>query len=171
MSVNVSASMRVSTSEMAFEEAFDALAALAYRVAFRILGSRGEAEDVAQETMARAYVHWRKVHGHAEPWVAKVSSNLALGIWRKRRSARNGDGPTAHDSEDGLVVQRMRLVDALETLPRRQRESVVLRYLADLSETEVAVQLGCSVGAVKQHAHRGLTRLRELLGEEMDHVR
>ena len=59
-----------------FEEAFDGLYHLAYRVAYRLLGRRAEAEDVAQEALARAYVRWFRVEDHAEPWVAKVSTNL-----------------------------------------------------------------------------------------------
>jgi RNA polymerase sigma factor (sigma-70 family) len=55
------------------------------------------------------------------------------------------------------------LVRALRALPRRQREVVALRYLADRPEAEVADLLGCSAGAVKQHAHRGLAALRARL--------
>jgi RNA polymerase sigma factor (sigma-70 family) len=50
----------------------------------------------------------------------------------------------------------MDLRSALQALPKRQREVVVLRYIADLSENQTAVQLGCSVGTVKTHAFRGL---------------
>jgi RNA polymerase sigma factor (sigma-70 family) len=55
---------------------------------------------------------------------------------------------------------------ALMSLPRRQRSVLVLRYFADLPEAEVASALGCSIGTVKTHAHRGLRALREILGEE-----
>ena len=53
---------------------------------------------------------------------------------------------------------------ALRKLPRRQREVVVLRYLADFSEADVAVALGCSVGTVKSQASRGLSALRNHFG-------
>ena len=70
-------------------------------------------------------------------------------------------------------MDRVDLVRALRALPRRQREVVALRYLADRPEAEVADLLGCSAGAVKQHAHRGLAALRARLGpgtnEEDDH--
>lgn len=55
---------------------------------------------------------------------------------------------------------RIVLSDALARLPRRQREVVALRYLADLSEAQVAASLGISTGSVKTHLHRGLISLR-----------
>ena len=150
---------------MEFEDRFDALAAVAYRVAHRLLGDREDAEDVAQEALARAYARWPSVAGHAEAWVARVATNLAIGRYRTRRrgaadlgrstSAVRGAGVT-----DAFVVDRLGLVDALRRLPRRQREVLVLRYLADLTEQDVADALGTSVGTVKQHAHRATTRLR-----------
>lgn len=60
-------------------------------------------------------------------------------------------------------VDHVELVAALRSLPRRQREVVALRYLADLPEAEVAALLGCAPGTVKQHAHRGLAALRRSL--------
>jgi RNA polymerase sigma factor (sigma-70 family) len=51
----------------------------------------------------------------------------------------------------------------LSKLPKRQRESVVLRYLGDLSEAQTADLMGCSVGSVKTHSSRGLSALREVL--------
>ena len=55
--------------------------------------------------------------------------------------------------------------DAIATLPRRQREAVVLRYYADLSEAMTAEAMGVSVGSVKAYTSRGLARIGELLGE------
>ena len=150
-----------------FDERFDALAAIAYRVGYRVLGDRGDAEEVAQEAMARAYARWRTVAGHAEPWVARVATNLAIGRWRRRRpTVPIGDthGPPSADPS-AAALDRHRLAEALRALPRRQRQVVVLRYVADLPERAVADALGTSVGSVKQHAHRGVARLRTHLAE------
>ena len=54
------------------------------------------------------------------------------------------------------------------SLPRRQREVVVLRHVADMSEADVAAALGCSIGSVKTHASRGLASLRAMLTIEED---
>ncbi len=148
---------------MTFDERFDALAAIAYRVSFRILGDRHDAEEVAQEALARAYARWRSVAGHDEPWVARVATNLAIDRARRRRPVGALADPGVHDRD---VLERLGLVEALRRLPKRQREVLVLRYLADLPERDVAAALGTSVGAVKQHAHRATTRLRQELAPD-----
>lgn len=155
-----------------FDERFGELAAIAHRVAYRILGDRADAEEVAQEALARAFARWRSVAGHAEPWVARVATNLAIGRWRKRRptlSLVDAHGASVDDAS-ALALERHGLVAALERLPRRQREVVVLRYLADLPEKAVAEQLGTTVGSVKQHAHRAMARLRSDLGPDLREV-
>jgi RNA polymerase sigma factor (sigma-70 family) len=144
-----------------FEERFDELAGLAHRTAFRILGSRAEAEEVAQETMAKAYARWRRVRDHARPWVCRVAANEAIGVLRKRRSSP--DLPQQAPAADDAALDRLDLQQALLTLPRRQREVLVLRYLLDLPERQVADELRISAGAVKTHAHRALGALRASL--------
>jgi RNA polymerase sigma-70 factor (sigma-E family) len=147
-----------------FELAFADLYRLAYRVAYRLLGDRTEAEDIAQETLARATLRWARLHERPEGWVSRVASNLAIDRYRRRRrEPRFQSGPVG--IVDDRTVERSDLVVALRRLPRRQREVVVLRYLADFSEADVAATLGCSVGTVKTHASRGLSALRRHLGE------
>ena len=60
---------------------------------------------------------------------------------------------------------RAAVMDALHQLPTRQREVLVLRYYSDLSEAQIADALDISRGAVKSHAHRGMTALRTTLEE------
>ena len=147
-----------------FDQAFEGLYRLAYRVAFRILGDRGDAEDVAQEALARAAVRWSRLKDRPEGWVTRVASNLAIDRYRRRkRPTPPVNGPVG--IVDPHLGERGYLVVALRRLPRRQREAVVLRYLADLSEVQVALEMGCSVGAVKSHGARGLTSLRRHLTE------
>src|SRR5580704_18710180 len=74
-------------AEPSFEEVFPVLIRDAYRVAYRLLGDRGEAEDVAQEACARVYSRWATVRDHAEPWCVRVASNLALDLLRARTRA------------------------------------------------------------------------------------
>jgi RNA polymerase sigma-70 factor (sigma-E family) len=156
-------------SVISFEEAFPVLVRDAYRVAYRLLGDRAEAEDVAQEACARAYSRWSSVRDHAEPWCVRVASNLAMDRLRSRTRTLRRDselanaGSTVGAAFAGASTDRVDLVKALTALPRRQREVVVLRYLGDLSEAQTADVLGCSVGSVKTHASRGLARLREVV--------
>ena len=145
-----------------YDERFDALSTLSYRVAYRMVGSREDARDIAQEAMARAYTRWPKVRDTASGWVGRVTTNLALDLLRRRNRSTPAPPDRTADTA-GSAAQRADLVTALRQLPRRQRDVVVLRYLADLPEAEVASTLGCSVGTVKQHAHRALAALRTSL--------
>ncbi len=134
---------------MTFDDEFDELASLAYQMAFQVLGSRADAEEIAQDTMTKAYVRWRRVQNHARPWVCRVAINGALGRVRRRRgrdhSARLEPGRV--DSDE--VNERLDLQRLLRSLSRRQRDVIALRYLADMSEADVATELGISIGSVK----------------------
>jgi RNA polymerase sigma-70 factor (sigma-E family) len=147
-----------------FDAAFNDLYRLAYRVAYRILGDRGDAEDVAQEALARAALRWARLEDRPEGWVTRVASNLAIDRVRRRSRAQPPmTGPMG--LVDPLLGERGDLVAALRRLPRRQRQVVVLRFLADLTEVQVALEMGCSVGSVKSHGARGLASLRRHLSE------
>jgi len=145
-----------------FDTAFPNLWSRAYGVGYVVLGDRAEAEDIAQEALARAFVRWDRVSGFAGPWVVRVAGNLAIDrVRRSRRTAPGGAAEVAGPSE-----LRVDLQAALVRLPKRQRECVVLRHLADLPEAEVARVLGCSTGTVKTHTSRGLAALRVAMGVE-----
>lgn len=147
-----------------FDEAFGDLYRATYKVAFRLLGDRAEAEDVAQEALARTYVRWRIVEPYAAPWACRVATNVAIDRARRSRRIAGGDAPE-HGVADAYAAERVDLQRALKDLPRRQRDVVVLRYLADQSEDAVATALGLAVGTVKSHASRGLAALRARLGD------
>lgn len=155
---------RVRESPEGFEAAFDDLRRRAYRAAYRLLGERAAAEDVAAEALARAYARWPSVAGRAEPWVVTVATNLALDAGRGR-SRRGGRAVELIDLQapDPQVEARLDLQQALRSLPRRQREVVALRYLGDFSEKDTAAALGLDVGTVKSHASRGLKSLRAIV--------
>jgi len=149
-----------------FDDRFDALYAVAYRVAFRIVGGRQDAEDVAQEACVRACMRWDRIEGNGEAWVATTAARLAIDWWRRRSRAERPFPLVVSrpaPAVDAATEERMLLASALRHLPSRQREVVVLRYVADLPEAAVAEALGCSYGAVKQHAHRGIAALRTRL--------
>jgi RNA polymerase sigma-70 factor (sigma-E family) len=155
------------TETVRFEDHFERLSKASYRVAFRLLGDRAESEDVTQEALTRAYLRWDRIRGYEVAWVVRVSANLALDDHRRRnRTKRGGTEPASGPAS--VTAARIDLQRALARLPRRQREVVVLRYLADLSERDVSAVLGCSAGSVKTHASRGLRALRENLGEEYE---
>jgi RNA polymerase sigma-70 factor (sigma-E family) len=160
-----------------FEEAFRQVWPTALAVARRVLGDPDDAEDAAAEGLARALVAWPRVRElpYREAWVLRVVGNVALDRARRRaratRSTRiftSSDSGPDHQEE---TVLRAALVEALASLPKRQREVVVLRHLCGLSEREVAAAVGISTNSVKKHGSRGMARLRSRLtqpGGEID---
>lgn len=150
---------------MSFEEQFAELHRAAYRVAYKLLGDRAEAQDMAQEALARAVARWSKVEPYAAAWVSRVAGNLAIDRLRSNRRSAPMTVDEGRLDPDG--AERLDLQRALLGLPRRQRDVVVLRYLVDLPEQAVAEVLGVSAGSVKTHASRGLAALRAALGEPL----
>ncbi len=143
-----------------YDDNFGALYRIAFRVAYRILGQQAEAEDIAQDTMAKAYSRWWRIRPEAARWVSKVAANGAIDAWRETVEARPDCRRPGPVPRRRTIVERLALVDALSRLSKRQREVVVLRYLAGYPEADVAEILDCSVGTVKTHASRGLSSLR-----------
>ena len=150
--------------DVGFVDRFEELHRVAYRAAFAVLGRRADAQDCAQEALARALVRWRTVAPYASAWVARVSTNLAIDRARRDAKVRVGGEPA---SSDPMSDRRRDLVVALRALPKRQREAVALRYLADLPEAEAASAMGCSVGTIKSATSRGLAALRTQLGPDV----
>ncbi len=149
--------------DVGYVDRFEELHRVAYRAAFAVLGRRADAQDCAQEALARALVRWRTVADYAPAWVARVSTNLAID--RARRESRTLtfiEGAAV----DPHCDRRRDLVVALRALPKRQREAVALRYLADLPEADAASAMGCSVGTIKSATARGLVGLRTQLGPQ-----
>src|SRR3954452_10045832 len=107
--------------DAAFEDSFRELYPRAFGLAYRMLGNRGAAEDVAAETMAKALVRW----DHLDPervagWVLRVTANGAIDVLRRKGRTLV---PGVVDLEDTTTL-RLALAEALRKLPRRQREAV-----------------------------------------------
>ena len=135
---------------MEFEAFFRTAFPKAVGLAWRVSGDRAAAEDAAVESLAKAHVHWRRIGAEswAEAWVMRVTVNEAIrALPRPRPSV---PPPVPADPTDAVVL-RHTLSAALGSLPRRQCEVIVLRYLLGLSEPEVAEVLGVSLGTVKTH--------------------
>jgi RNA polymerase sigma factor (sigma-70 family) len=150
-------------TDRGFEDFFDSVWPRALALATRIGVDRSEAEDVALDGLAITYDRWSRVEGldYREAWTLRVVANLAVRRLKKQRAVVAAL-PASIVFEDG-VTSRLVVRETLIGLPRRQREVICLRYLADMSEAEVAVALGIDVGSVKQHASRGRRAVRDIL--------
>jgi RNA polymerase sigma-70 factor (sigma-E family) len=135
------------------------------RLAYGITGDRGLAEDLAQTALANAYAAWPRVRRADDPdaYLRRIVLNAHRGGFRKRRVREqlHAAPPEAAISDPaGPQGERAVVIAALLTLPRRQREVLVLRFWLDLTEAQVADTLGCSVGTVKSQASRAIAKLR-----------
>ena len=134
------------------------------RLAFGLTADRWMAEDIAQTTLARAYVAWRRVSRADDPdaYLRRILVNTSHRRFRRHRVAEQpGDPPeTPVDGPADAVSERAALLAALRQLPSRQRAVVVLRYWEDLTDAQIGAALGCSPGTVRSQLSRALAKLR-----------
>ncbi len=140
-----------------------------HRTAYLLCGDVHEAEDLVQTALAKVVQHWSRIERRDVPevYARRVIVNLVNSRWRRMKrhaelTAGDTGPPPVADPATAVVVQDA-VWRALATLPPRTRSILVLRFVEDLSEADTAAALGCSVGAVKSQASRGLARLRERL--------
>lgn len=159
------------SAEGEFVEFADAFSLQLQRTAFLLCGNWHTAEDLAQTTLAKMFVSWRKIEqrGAVHAYANRILVNTYLDGKRLKRSGEIlTDGFPDRGAEPQPVETRMVVLAALATLPPRARAVVVLRFWDDLSVEQVAEALGCSPGNVKSHTARALEKLRAVLGEAMD---
>jgi RNA polymerase sigma factor (sigma-70 family) len=126
-------------------------------VAFLMMGSRAEAEDVVQDSFARVELRWNRLENPAG-YLHRCVVNRSHDMLRRRRLERRF-GRLRRDETSELQADE--LGDALAALPPKRRAAVVLRYFAGLPEREIAEVLGVRPGTVKSMLHRALAQLRE----------
>jgi RNA polymerase sigma-70 factor (sigma-E family) len=154
------------------EEEFVEFAAVASprlrRTAFLLCGDWHTAEDLAQTTLAKMFVSWRRVRRRdaAHTYATRTLTNTYLASRRGKSATELVTSRFPEQSAEAEQPElRLVVLSALATLPPRARAVVVLRYWEDLSVEQVADLLGCSEGNVKSQSSRALDKLRPLLGE------
>jgi RNA polymerase sigma-70 factor (sigma-E family) len=158
----------VSGRDEEFREFARSRASPLHRSAYLLCGDWHLAHDLVQETLVQAYRHWPRVAKADSPdaYVRRILLNGARERWRRKEIAvpvaRFAAEPVVGDATDE-IARRAELLQALLTLPLRQRATVVLRYLEGRSERETAELLGCSEGTVKSQSARALATLRAVL--------
>ena len=141
--------------------------------AYRMLGSRAEAEEVSQECFLRLWKHAGRYVARAKPstWLYRIAHNLAVDRLRRRREGSPPEGleeAAASERQSALVHDRQvaRAVElALQNLPERQRAAIGLVHYQGLSNAEAAEVLGIGVRALESLLARARRQLKEQLAE------
>jgi RNA polymerase sigma-70 factor (sigma-E family) len=143
------------------------------RLAALLVGDVATAEEVVQDCFVAMHGGWRRLRDDekALSYLRQSVVNRARSVLRHRVVVdRNAPRPAPDmpSAEQGAIVllERSAVVSALQALPARQREALVLRYYADLPEAGIASVMGISRGAVKSHTARAMSSLRAVLENE-----
>ena len=137
------------------------------RTAYLLTGDRHQAEDVLQTALAKLYLSWDKVRdrGAIDGYVRRILVNENNSVWRRGWKRREHATEVLPEGAPHRDVYDEGTGDALwqvvQTLPRKARAVVVLRYYEQLTEAETAEVLGITVGTVKSQTSRALATLRE----------
>ena len=143
-----------------------------YRLAWRLIGTREEAQDVAQDVCVKLASAVRSFRGDAElsTWLYRVAYNTAVDHMRARERLRRGEKPDVVVLFQGRVAQSAEatvadseLWNEVRRLPPQQRDAVILIYAEDLTHAEAAAIMGCTEKTVSWHLHEARKRLRARL--------
>lgn len=150
--------------------------------ATRLLADRAEAEDVAQEAMLRLWrvaPEWRAGEAQVTTWLYRVVTNLVTDRQRarqRRQATTLDDAPEVADDAPAAVAQlieadRMAALDrALDGLPDRQRQALVLRHIEGMSNPEIAEIMQIGVEAVESLTARAKRALAMALGDQREEL-
>jgi RNA polymerase sigma-70 factor (sigma-E family) len=140
-----------------------------FRTAMGLTGHRQQAEDLLQTVLARAYRRWSQVRESPEAYLRTAMYRQRVSWWRRaghgREIATAVLPERAGADQTRPVDLRLALRSALARLAPKHRAVLVLRYLEDRSDDEIAGILGCKPVTVRSQATRALARLRELCPE------
>jgi RNA polymerase sigma-70 factor (ECF subfamily) len=144
-----------------FTDTYSAHFGRVYTAALAFCGSVDIAEEATQEAFARAFARWSRIG--REQWVVGWIVTTAMNETRRRSRRRRL--PSAPDPVgEATELLGLEMLEGIRSLPRRQREVVILHYIHDLPVAGVAELLGISDGSVKTHLSRARTALARSLG-------
>jgi RNA polymerase sigma-70 factor (sigma-E family) len=137
------------------------------RLAAFLVRDVATAEELVQDSFVAVHAAWRRLRDsdRALAYLRQSVINRSRSVLRHREVVHRiapRIAPHMPGAEQEVIIQldRSALVSALQTLPTRQREVLVLRYYADLSQAQIASAMGISTGAVKSHTARAMSSLR-----------
>jgi RNA polymerase sigma-70 factor (sigma-E family) len=159
------------------DRAVSALYATRYRslvrLAVLLVDDVATAEEVVQDSFIAVHANWRRLHDveKAAAYLRQCVVNRSHSVLRHRGVVNRNllpSLPSAPSAEEEAMklVSRSAVITTLQGLPPRQRQALVLRYYAGLSEAQIASTMGITKGAVKSHVARAMSALRAMLAEE-----
>jgi RNA polymerase sigma-70 factor (sigma-E family) len=163
--------LRAEDAAVAVGALYQAMAVSLIRLAYVVLGDRHAAEDVVQEAFCNLFRRWDRLSNveGAEYYVRVSVLNACRSVLRRRavRGRRILYELPAPSAEAAVLggEERDELIRAVDRLPRRQRETLVLRYYLDLPDEEIATLMGVGTSTVRSAAHRALETLARNLKE------
>jgi RNA polymerase sigma-70 factor (ECF subfamily) len=162
-----------------------------FSLAQRMTRNREDAEDVAQQSFQKAFIHLKKFQGESlfSTWLTRIAINESLMLLRRKRGSR--EVPIAESTTEGETAQPLDIPDsgpnpedrclqreqerilsaAVNDLTPGMREAIELRELGELSTGETAQAMGLSVGAVKARVFHGRRKLRKTLKHYVESAR
>lgn len=153
--------------EREFREFVAARSGTLLRTAYLLTGDAHQAQDLLQTALMATARRWSRISDREQPerYVRRALYRHQINWWRARSRRPETVVATvperATDRDHATeVARRHGLLEALRSLPPKQRAVVVLRYYEDRPEAEVAEMLGISLGTVRSQAHKALTKLR-----------
>jgi len=164
--------------DSAFDRIVERHSAEIAALANRLLGWPGDVDDVVQDVFVAAFVHLKKFRGDCRlrTWLYTITVNKCRSyrLGRRLRAGKVSDLEAAVGQDQGAERPAMdketfgRVRRAVQALPRKYREVVVLRYLQGLEPGEISELLGVKVNAVQVRLNRARTRLKEHLGNLLE---
>lgn len=157
----------------AFTELYSRFERIAYGLALRVVRDSHHAEDAVVEsfvTVWRSAASFEPGRGSAKSWILTIVHRRAVDVIRREEKRRRPveisyEFEAGADEAAALREQRVAVQRALRHLPDRERELIELAYYGGYTQSELAGQLGISLGTVKSRMFAGLARLREFLTE------
>ena len=141
-----------------------------YRLALSITRNSTDAQEAVAEAVCRAYERYPQLREKDKlpQWLLKITANEARRLCRHRGRTVPLEDLSAEPADPAQALPDLSLWQAVQSLPRDQREAVVLFYYEDLPAEEIARIVGASPGAVRVRLSRARSKLRELLKEGED---
>ncbi len=175
--------------QQAYADLVDMYKDKVYYICYRTLGNSHDAEELAQDSFVRAYIHIEKYNMNMKfsSWLYRIATNACIDWLRKKKpdyyldaEIAGTEGLTMYSQvaasgelpEGKLETKELQVTvqTAISRLPEKYRTIIILKYIDELSLQEISDIVSLPVGTVKTRIHRGREALRKLLGGEYDEV-